>query len=283
MGSPSHLPPPGGDFTQHQPGGQQPWSQQPLPPAKKGGGVWLWMIGGCLGILLISGIGIAALGYFGVKKFQETTGLSSEELKERPAFAAAKLITAFNPEIELVDADETTQRITIREKRTGKTVSVTLDELKEGRIRFEDSEGEEMTMSIAGEGQDGSIRIETGDGKEVFSAQSGTSVSGNDFPSWVPVPRGEFSSRHRMTSDGMRMYTAKLVSPLSAEEFADWFEREAQANGLQVKSRTVSVSGGATVIALHASSEDDQRTLQTAGSQRAGGAVEVVFTAMEKD
>ena len=126
MSTPSNFPPPGGDFSQ-QPSPQ--WnqqqnsnmSQQPLSPGKKTGGVWLWVIGGCLGIVLLGGIAVATLGYFGMKKFQETTGLSSEEFEKRPAFAAAKLITALNPEIELVAADEATQRITIREKRTGKT------------------------------------------------------------------------------------------------------------------------------------------------------------------
>ncbi len=285
MSTPSNFPPQGGDFTR-QPNpqwGQQPpnqqFGQQPLPPAKKSGGVWLWVVGGCLGIVLLGGIAIGTLGYFGVKKIQEATGLNAEDMEQRPAFAAAKLITALNPEIELVEADEATQRITIREKSTGKTVSVTLDELKEGRIRFTDDKGDEFNVSVQGEGDNGSVQVETSDGRQVMSIGAG---SADDLPAWVPVPEGTFTSRQRMSSNGTEVYGGRLSSPLSPDAFADWFDSAARANGLTVANRTVTKTGDGGSVFLQASQDGGKRTLSAIGSQDSDGQLVVVYSAIEK-
>ncbi|MCW5965927.1 MAG: hypothetical protein KIT83_17950 [Bryobacterales bacterium] len=284
MSTPSNFPPPGGDFSR-QPNPQwnqqpnQQFGQQPLPPAKKSGGMWLWVIGGCLGIVLLGGIAIAALGYFGVKKFQESTGLSAEEFEKRPAFAAAKLLTALNPEIELIDADEDTQRLTIREKATGKTISVTLDELKEGRIRFTDDKGEEFNVRIQGEGDTGSLQVETGDGRQVVNIGPGTA---EDLPDWVPVPEGMFTSRQRVSSGDTEIYGGKLTSPLSPEAFAEWFDSAARAKGLNVLNRTVSRSGSGGTVILQAGADGEKRTLSAIGNQNSSGQLEVIYSAIVK-
>jgi hypothetical protein len=282
MGSAPHLPPPGGDFTRQQPGAYNTGGWQSLPQGRKGSGVWLWVVGGCFGLLLLGGLGLTAAGYFGLKIFQETTGLSSEELEQRPAFAAAKLITAFNPEIELVDADEATQRITIREKSTGRTMTVSLDELKNGRITFSDSDGKVVNMEVEGEGGNGSLRIRSDDGEEVLSVQSGD-AAGNEFPSWVPVPQGSFVSRNRIANGQTKIYAGKLVSPLSAEQFAAWFDGAAQAAGLEVKSRNISKAGDSVSVVLLASSADNIRMLQTTGTKTGSDGLEVSFTVIEKE
>lgn len=284
MSSPSNVPPPGGDFSRqpHAQWNQQPqpqWNQQPLPPAKKSGGMWLWVIGGCLGLMLVGGAALALIGYFGVKKFQETTGLNAEDMEKRPAFAAAKLITALNPDIELIAADEETQRITIREKSTGKTVSVTLDELKEGRIRFTDERGEEFDINFQGEGETGSVQVQTGDGRNVMSFGAG---SPEDLPDWVPVPEGTFASRQRVSSDGNEVYGGKLTSPLSADAFATWFDTAARDKGLKVLNRTVSRTGSGGTVFLQAGDDGEKRMLSAVGTTNSAGQLEVLYTAIEK-
>lgn len=251
-----------------------------MPPAKKGGGVWLWVVGGCLGLLLIGGIAIAVLGYWGFKTVQETTGLSAEEMENRPAFAAAKLLVALNPDIELVSADEATQRITIREKATGKTVSVTLDELKEGRIRFTDEAGEEFDVRIQGDGETGSLQVESADGKNVMQFGAGRP---DDLPEWVPVPEGTFTSRQRVSSGGTEFYGGKLSSPLSADAFAEWFDAAARAKGLNVTNRTVSRTGSGGSVFLQATQDGDKRSLSAVGTADSSGKLEVMYTAIEKN
>lgn len=258
----------------------QPGMQQPLPPGKKGSGVWFWVIGGCLGIVLLGGLAILGLGYFGVKKFQETTGLSSEEFQNRPAFAAAKLLTALNPDIELVDADERTERITIREKNTGKTVSITLDELKQGRIRFTDDSGEEFEMRVQEDGESGSLQIQGRDGRQVLNI--GSSASAN-LPAWVPTPEGSYSNRQQISTEGNATYTGRLTTPLSADEFTAWFEKAATDSGLQMKSRTVSTSNNAVNIFLHAEGNGGKRTLSAMGNQNSDGGCTILYSAIEKE
>lgn len=51
---------------------QQPPAQQPVPagqpPQKSGSKIWLWIIGGCLAILLIAGLIIGGLIWWGARK-----------------------------------------------------------------------------------------------------------------------------------------------------------------------------------------------------------------------
>jgi hypothetical protein len=280
MGTPPHMPPQGGDFTQppNQPPNQQ-WNAQPLPPGKKGGGMWLWVLGGCLGIVLLGGIAILGLGYLGLKTVQEKAGVTSEEIGRRPVYTAARLLTALNSEIELVDADEATKRVTIREKSTGKTMSITLDELKDGRIRFTDSEGEEFEMQVQGDGNTGSVQIRGSDGRKVMSVGS----SNNDeLPSWVPRPEGDYTSRAYVSGEGNSTYSGRLNTSLSAEEFVSWFEGATQASGLTMKARTISQRDGRSTVWLQADGENGKKMLSAMGSENPNGGCTILYSAVEK-
>jgi len=274
VSTPSHLPPNGGDFRQPN-AGQQPWSQPSLPPAKKSGGVWMWVIGGCLGIVLLGGLGFAVLGYFGYKAAQSTIA----DMEDRPTFAAAKLLVALNSEVELVDADEATQRITVREKSSGKTISITLDELKNGKISFSDQDGKESTLSIEGSEKEGTFSLKTDDGTGSFSIKSGSDVA---LPSWIPMPEGEITSTSFVASQGTESYVMQLTSTLSADAFADWFTKTAGQQGLEMKNRTIADSGSEKAIILQAESKDGKKSLSVMGSQKSGSGTEGIYTAQSK-
>ncbi|MCZ2154167.1 MAG: hypothetical protein LC114_09775 [Bryobacterales bacterium] len=278
MGSmpPQAGPPPGGDFSQMNQQIPPGYGQQPLPPPAKKSGIWIWVLGGCLGLLLLGGAVAAIIGYFAVQKAKEVSG----DLQSRPVYTMAKALVMLNPDIELVDADEGTERITIREKSTGKTVSVSLEDLKEGKISFTNEKGEQFTLKTEGNENNGGIQIEGPGGKEVFRAQSGDNV---EFPEWAPHPAGTYgNSAKTVTGDGT-IWMATITSHQSVQDFAEQLERDVTSRGFKVTGKTLSTSSSGVALMFSATSADGKRTITaTGGSRDDPSTAEFVFTVHER-
>ena len=116
----------------------QPFPPQqsfPPPPPQKKSKVWVWVLAGCGTFIVIGVIAVFLGGYFVWNKAKEA-GLDPELMQKKPALAAAKLMVATNPDVELVSVDEEKGLITVKDKKTGKTVTVNLDEVNSGKITF---------------------------------------------------------------------------------------------------------------------------------------------------
>jgi hypothetical protein len=61
---------------------------------------------------------------------------SQSKFGNNPGFAAAKMMTALNPDVDVVKADENTGKITLRDKKTGKTAVLDFQDIQKGRISF---------------------------------------------------------------------------------------------------------------------------------------------------
>lgn len=271
---PQAGPPPGGDFSQMNPQGQ-PGYGQPLPPPAKKGNVWIWVLGGCLGLLLLGGAVTAIIGYFAVQKAKEVAG----DFEKKPVYTAAKALLILNPDIELVDADENSQKITIREKATGKTMTVSLEDLKEGRISFTNEKGEQYTVQTEGEGEGGGIRVEGPDGQQVYSAQSGNI----EFPEWAPVPQGNYSNSARTVTNDGTIWVVTVNTSVTVPHLAENLEREVTSRGFRVTGNsTTTTSEGATLM-FSAVSADSKRTITAMGGSKTGASqVELIFSAQER-
>ena len=149
---------------------------------KKGLGVFAWVAIGCVGLLVLGGIAVGGMFWYGARKVQS--------LAEDPT-AAIEMMAALNPDVEVVDKDSDAGTVTIRDKKTGETMTVDMDDLKEGRISFSTDEG---TASFDVNQAEGTMEIRGADGAV---AQFGGST---ELPSWVPSYPGA-------TSEGV--YTAQ--------------------------------------------------------------------------
>lgn len=278
MGSmpPQSGPPPGGDFSGI--GGQTPpnYGQQPLPPPAKKGGVWMWVLGGCLGLLLLGGAVTAVIGYFAVQKAKEVAG----DLQSKPIYTAAKALVMLHPDIELVNADEDSERITIREKSTGKTVTLSLEDLKEGKISFTDEKGEQYTLKAEGSGENGGIRIEGPGGQEVLRAQSGGNI---DFPDWATPPAGAYSNSAKTVTTNGTVWMVTVTTSENVEDLAGQLERDATSRGFKVTSKTVTTGSSGAALTFSATSADGKQTITAMGGSRDGSPnAEIIFTAHEQ-
>jgi hypothetical protein len=83
-------------------------------------------------------LAVGALGLFVVNKVPE--------IAQNPA-GLGRLIAEANPNMEMIDADEEKRTIRVRNKESGETLTIRLDDLKAGRIKFE-REGKEGTDTL---------------------------------------------------------------------------------------------------------------------------------------
>jgi hypothetical protein len=122
---------------------QQPYA---APPAKKGPNWLLWIGGGCAVIVLLAVLAVVGTGFFIAKKVKDV-GVDSSLMEKNPVLGAARLALAMNPEVEVVKMDESTGELTIREKKTGKVITMHAEDIKNGKISFTDeSTGEQVTV-----------------------------------------------------------------------------------------------------------------------------------------
>jgi len=75
---------------------------QSVPPQKKGMSVWAWVAIGCVGLLVLGGVGFGALAWWGAHKVKSMAA----DFQEHPELAAAKMVIAANPDLETVSSDE---------------------------------------------------------------------------------------------------------------------------------------------------------------------------------
>lgn len=110
-----------------------PQGYPPQPPKKSGLPIWAWLIIGFFALMLIVG---AAVSYFAYRmvKTVETAG-------KNPVSAIVRMAAAANPDIDVLNYDESSGKITVRDKKTGKTVTIDADTVKDGKITIETDEG----------------------------------------------------------------------------------------------------------------------------------------------
>ena len=111
----------------------------------------MWILVVVLGIFVVGAIGLVGTGLFFVHKARQA-GLDPELARRNPAYAAAKMIVAMNPDVSEVSHDDNAGTITVRDRKTGKEVTLSFDEIRHGRLRFtaEDEHGKTATMEIGG-------------------------------------------------------------------------------------------------------------------------------------
>lgn len=229
----SQQPPP-------QPGSSPYPSGQTLPPAKKSN-VLKWVLIILAFVIVLGGIAVVGTGYFLYQKVKQA-GLDPELAQKNPVLAAAKLAVTMNPEIEMVSVDERSGTMVLREKKTGKTVRVNLEDAKEGRISFETNEGESASVEI---GQQG-LEVRTKEG--TFTAGAGLQEA---LPSWLPqYPGAKVEGSFTMRGAGERGASVAFETSDAPAKVADFYENRLKGAGFQVERTTVNRGGGAGSMEL---------------------------------
>ena len=221
---------------------------QSVPPQKKGMSVWAWVAIGCVGILVLGGA-VAAVGTWWVAKKAKSV---VAEYKDNPGMAAVKMMTAMNPDLELVSSDEATGKVTIKNKKTGEVVTVNMADIQNGKISFDTPQG---SSSMSFDQNAGKVEVHGANGQ---TASFGASAQ---LPSWIPAypgaaAEGVYAAEDSSQSGG----TFGLTTGDGVTQVFDFYKSQLEGAGFKVTESKYSGTGGDGGMVV-GESNDGKRTV----------------------
>ena len=220
------------------------------PPPKKSNAL-KWILIGIGGFFVVVVVCILALSLFVVHKAKQA-GLDPDLIKRSPGLAVAKMAVAANPNVEMVSANEGRQEITIRDKQTGKLVTMSFEDAKNGKFVFKE-DGKEA--SVIANSANGTLEVKSDEGTVKIGGTA-------KVPAWVPdypgsEPQGAFASQGKDGNSGSFLFKTKDGSDKVVKYYQDQF----QSSGLKVTSNITTQSGQSSAGMLVAEDDSNKHTI----------------------
>lgn len=241
-----------------------PSMPQPQAPAKKTSPL-VWILGGVavlmFGVLLTCGVA----GFLGMRMLKNA-GFDSALMKSNPGLAMAKMAAAANPDLEMVSSDDRSGTVTMRDKKTGKTVTYRFDADRK-TLEIVGDNGEHVVIN-GGQGNQGTMTVQSKDGTYKYGAGSGKA------PSWVPAypgsdPQSTMSAQSKEGS--MNSFTFKTSD--APGKVMQFYQDQLKAAGYTVNMVSGGDQGG---MVQGEDSAKSRSILVTAGGSAQGTDVSVV-------
>jgi hypothetical protein len=217
----------------------QPQMGVPPPPPKKKMGALGWILIGCGGLIVIIVVVVLAGGLFIMHKAKQA-GIDPDLLRTNPGLAAAKMVVAANPDLELISEDDERGIIRVHDKKQNKNFIVNFEDAKKGKLTLQEEGQAPVTITSSGNGQTGSFEAKSADGSLTIGGAGAVNL-----PSWMPPypssqPQGTFSSED---AQGKRsQFTFKTSDPV--DKVASFYKDALTSNGLKISNSTMSEANG---------------------------------------
>jgi archaellum component FlaG (FlaF/FlaG flagellin family) len=275
-------------------------SPVPPPPGtpqapKKGLSPLAWVGIGCavlfvLGLLVLGGV-VGVGGYFAKKV--------ANKLEKHPTLTAFEFMVRANPDLELVNsdektnsltiknkqtgevdtisADETTHTLTVKNEKTGETSTMSVDDAKAGKFTFKSDKG---TATFDANSKDGGSLKVTDDKGQVTTMNAGLGAPQN-LPSWLPVyPGGKIQGTFDTTNAEGHSAAFTVSTSDSVAKMMEFYESQLKSAGLKVEKTTFSANGQDGGSVTGKSSDDKRQANVLFGS--ANGQTTATVTFQEK-
>jgi hypothetical protein len=213
-----------------------PQAQMMPPAAARKTSPLVWILVALGGLFILFMIGILSMGAFFVHTAHRA-GLDTDLMRRNPAAALARMAAIANKDVEILNEDDNAGTITMRDKKTGKTVTMSFDQMKNGvRISADGDNGKTAVMEFGG----GTAKL----------------------PSWVPNYPGStgqatFSVRGADGNGAGEGGNYTFTTSDSASQVMSFYQDKAKDLGLKVNVTTTTAQGGMIV----ASEEPSGRSL----------------------
>jgi hypothetical protein len=206
-------------------------SPSDVPPqsAAKKTSPLVWILAG-IGVIVVLAMITCGVGAFFIGRGLKNAGFDSDLMKKNPGLAMTKMVTALNPNFEVVSTNDGAGTVTVREKSTGKTVTYKFDPDKQSLVIIGD------------------------DGAQVKIGAS----AANKMPDWAPVypgssPEGTYSVQSSEGNSGT--FTFKTSD--AASKVTSYYQDQLRAAGFNVTLVSSGDQGGM----LSAEDADKKRTI----------------------
>lgn len=209
----------------------------------------VWIIAAIVGVSVLVGILFLGTGLFVAYKVKNA-GFDSRLAEKNPALAAAKVMVALNPNVEVVKVDEDRGLLTVRDKKTGKTITMDAAGITNGKLTFsDDSTNEKFSF-----GTDSAAKLPAWLPSYPGSKPEGTfSMSGSDAAN-----RSEGGAAHFKTSDA----GAKVLT---------FYQQNLKSAGFKITSTFSGDSGESRGGILTAEDTANRRTVMVTVSSASEG------------
>ncbi len=206
----------------------------------------VWILVAVVGLFVLGFIAVVGTGYFIARK-----------ISRNPAAVAARLAAMANKNVDVVSEDDGAGTITLRDRQTGKTVTMTFDQAKGGKF------------SLSAEGDDGKTATME------FGASSGS------LPSWVPSypgssPQFNITARGDTNDGSGEGGNFTFTTNDTSSRVLSFYQDKAKDMGMKVNLTSTAGDAGMVV----ATDEDSHRSLTAiVGSDSGKTTVNVTYGA----
>jgi len=253
------------------PGGVSPTPvAAPAPQTSSGVKILLWVLGIIVGLILLSFGSCAVIGFYAMHKMKQA-GFDSELMKKNPGYAGAKMAVAMNPDVEIVSSNDSAGTIVVRNKKTGKIVTMKFDPQKKA-MEITDENGKTSTLTTSGEGTSASLEVKSPDGTVKIGDTS------DKAPDWVPsypgsTPKSTFSSSNGGEQTGS--YTFITADP--ADKLISFYGDALKSGGFAVSNMSSSSDGKVGGMVSGEDKATKRTVVVTFGTEADGTHVNVTF------
>jgi hypothetical protein len=239
----------------------------PAVPPKTGMSPLAWIGIGCVVLLILVGIAFGIMGWFAKRAI--------DKFAKNPGMAAAELVVKANPDLELVNADEKTNTLTVKDKKTGEVTTFSADDIKNGSgPKFTVKTDKGTATFDASDGKGMSVKA-TDEKGQVTTFNAGTNTPQN-LPSWVPTyPGGTVQGTSDINNDEGRTAAFTVATKDSTDKMLEFYETQLKSAGLKTEKSTFTSAGqnGGTVTGK---SDDGKRVANVIVSSSTDGTQAVV-------
>jgi len=250
---------------------QTPGGAPPAPQKSSGAKILLWIAGIVVGLILISFASCAVIGFYAMHKMKQA-GFNSDLMKKNPGLAAAKMAVTMNPDTEIISSDDNAGTITVRDKKTGKIVTMKFDPQKKAMV-ITDENGKTTSLTTTGEGANASM--------ETKSAE-GTMKIGNGAdkaPDWVPVyPGSSPQSTFSASSGGEQTGSYTFVTKDPADKVISFYGDALKSAGFAVSNMTTNSDGKVGGMVSGEDKANKRAVVVSLGTDNDGTHVNVTYT-----
>jgi hypothetical protein len=252
----------------------QPPMGTPPPPGKKKMGPLGWVLIGCGGIVVLCLVVVVAVSLYAVHKARQA-GIDPDLMRRNPGLAAAKMVVAANPDLDLISEDDDRGIIRVHDRKQNKNFIVNFEDAKKGKLTLQEEGKEALTLSAPGNGANGTFEMKSSEG----SLKVGGGGSAN-LPSWVPsYPNAQ--PQATMTTENATARSAQFTFTTgdSVDKVVSFYKDALNSAGLKVTNSGVFNAGATTSGMVAAEAEGKQReVVVTVGNQNGQAAASVTWT-----
>ncbi|HEX8985605.1 MAG TPA: hypothetical protein VF767_09245 [Bryobacteraceae bacterium] len=198
----------------------------------------VWILIAIAGLFFLAIVAIAGIGFFAYHKVKQA-GFDMALLEKKPELAFVKMAVAANPDAEIISIDEGRGVVSVKDRKTGKVVTLNFEDIRQGRFSLEEG------------------------GKKVTLGASSVSL-----PSWFPAYRGAKLEGFSAQSDADAGGAFGFKTADAPDTVASFYESELKKGGFNVE-----LTRHAAGAMLSAEAGGRKAVINVLGDASAGGSV----------